>query len=444
MNQSADTPAQHSPWRITASIVAVGMPAMSVMFWLLAAFPIASPVLEGVIGTSFMVALMVPTIYVILLRPMRREILRQTEAAQALREVQAGLEERVRERTADIEEANHKVQQSLQALEQTHRETMLISELLELLQACGTAPESQSMMDIFGPRLFPEERGGIYLYRASRNVLELATGWGERGTHSKMFAPEDCWALRRGREHVSHADVNDVWCQHLPRGHAKTSGAMCVPMMAHGETTGLLVLERPGGAIPEATQKRALLVAERTGLALANLQLREKLRDQAIRDPLTAMYNRRYFEETATRELLRAEDSGAPIGMIMIDVDHFKRFNDSHGHDAGDAVLQRVGLTLQSHTRVEDVICRYGGEEFLMLLPGLPVASIVARAEELRNAIRDLSVRFRGETLGRITVSCGVSVFPEQGRACSDLIDAADHALYHAKEAGRDRVEVAA
>jgi diguanylate cyclase (GGDEF)-like protein len=215
-------------------------------------------------------------------------------------------------------------------------------------------------------------------------------------------------------------------------------------MMAHGESTGLLVLESDAADIPEATRRLAVLVAERIGLALANLQLHEKLRNQAIRDPLTAMYNRRYFEETAARELLRAGENRSSVGVIMIDVDHFKRFNDSYGHEAGDAVLQRVGQMLQSHTRVEDVVCRYGGEEFVMLLPGLPSDAIVRRAQELRESVNELSVRFHGETLARITISCGVSMFPDQGHACADLIDAADHALYRAKQGGRDRVEVAA
>jgi len=191
-------------------------------------------------------------------------------------------------------------------------------------------------------------------------------------------------------------------------------------------------------------QRLATLVAERIALALSNLQLRDKLRDQAIRDPLTAMYNRRYFEETASRELLRAGEHGFSVGVVMIDVDHFKRFNDSYGHEAGDAVLQRVGLVLQSHTRVEDVVCRYGGEEFVMLLPGLPADAIAGRAEELRQAVHELVVRFHGETLATITVSCGVSAFPDQGRTCTELIDAADHALYRAKQAGRNRVEIAA
>lgn len=417
---------------------------MLVMFALFAQFQIASPVMEAALGTCFMMALMLPTIYWMLLKPMRRELQYRARTARVLREAGAQLEERVQARTAELEQANLRAQQSLLALERTHRETSLISELLELLQACGTESESQRMMERFGARLFPDESGAIYLYRASRNQLEMATAWGGEPTQVKWFPPEDCWALRRGREHVSVGGKHDVCCPHLLKAEANPANAICIPMMAHGETTGLLVLESRGTAISEATQRLAILVAERIGLALSNLQLHEKLRNQAIRDPLTAMYNRRYFEETAARELLRAGESGSSVGVIMIDVDHFKRFNDSYGHEAGDAVLQRVGLVLQSNTRVEDVVCRYGGEEFVMLLPGLPPNVIVERAESLREAVGELTVRFHGETLAKVTISCGVSLFPDQGRGCAELIEAADHALYQAKQAGRNRVEVAA
>ena len=432
-----------SAWRITLLIVAIGMAGLATMFALLAQVRY-SLMMEAVVGLLYMLGLMTPSIYVILLRPMRRELRRQAAASRALREIRAGLELRVRERTAELEQANLQVQQSLLALERTHRETTLISELLELLQACGSEQEAHRIMEGFGPKLFAEERGAVYIFRSSRNLLEQAVDWGEEEKPVKLFPPEDCWALRRGREHVSAGGGHDVCCQHLLRTGRKPASAICIPMMAHGETTGLLMLENGEKGIPEETQKLAVLVAERIALALANLQLHEKLRNQAIRDPLTAMYNRRYFEETAERELMRAGENASSAGVIMIDVDHFKRFNDSHGHEAGDAVLQRVGLVLQSHTRVEDIVCRYGGEEFVMLLPGLNRDAIIHRAEELREAIRELNVRFRGETLAKITISCGVSVFPHQGRTCAELIDVADHALYQAKQAGRDRVEVAA
>lgn len=432
-----------SPWRITLTIVAVELSGLLGMFVLLETLSY-SPLIEAAIGSLFMMGLMTPTIYLILLKPLRQELRSQAVTTRILREVQAGLESRVQERTAELEQSNLQVQQSLLALERTHRETMLIGEVVELLQACGTAAESEALMARFGPKLFPSERGAIYLYRASRNLLELATGWGGDGQQPKMFTPDDCWALRRGRTHVIQGDGQDVYCRHLHAAAADSASAICIPMMAQGEATGLLVLEGESAGIPEDTRRLASLAAEQIALALANLQLREKLRDQAIRDPLTAMYNRRYFEETAARELLRAGETGSPVGVIMIDVDHFKRFNDSHGHEAGDAVLQRVGLMLQTHTRVEDVVCRYGGEEFIMLLPGLASEAIAKRAEQFREAIRELIVRFHGETLASITVSCGVSVFPNQGRTCAELIDAADHALYRAKQAGRNRVEIAA
>jgi diguanylate cyclase (GGDEF)-like protein len=442
--ESDSFPQAYSAWRVTLAIAFSWTSGMLLMFMLLNSLSITSPVVEAAVGSLFMMVLMIPTIYLILFRPIRRELRFRARTTLLLREASSKLEDRVRERTVELEHVNLEAQQSLLALERTHRENALITELLELLQACSSESESQHVIERFGPKLFSEGCGALYLYRASRNQLKLATSWGVGRTPVQIFSPEDCWALRRGREHIMQGDGQDVYCQHILKGEPNPASALCVPLIAQGEASGLLVLEGNHAGISAEAQTLATMVAERIALALANLQLREKLRDQAIRDPLTAMFNRRYFEETATRELLRAGENGSPVGIIMIDVDHFKRFNDSHGHDAGDAVLQRVGLTLQSHTRVEDVICRYGGEEFVMLLPGLPADAIVRRAEELRECMNELSVRFHGETLGRITISCGISVFPDQGRMCAELIDAADQALYRAKQAGRNRVEVAA
>jgi len=433
-----DTPSEAiSAWRSTLIIVVLGMGGMVAMFALLAKLSITSTIAEATIGILFMMALMIPIIYVNLVKPIRREFHTRAEITRVLQESKNTLEVRVTERTVQLEEA-------LAKLEQTHRDTLLIAEMVELLQACVNASESKLMMARFGAKLFPEGSGGVFLYRPSRNLLELAANWGDYGKQVKTFSPDDCWALRRGRDHLIEGGRQDVYCRHSLAEGPNPGSTLCIPMMAQGEATGLLVLQGKETGIPKATRTLALLATEQIALAVANLQLREKLRDQAIRDPLTAMFNRRYFEETAARELLRAGENGTTVGMIMIDVDHFKRFNDSHGHDAGDAVLQRVGLTLQAHTRVEDVVCRYGGEEFLMLLPDLPDDATVKRADELREVVRELNVRFHGETLAKITISCGVAVFPSHGGTCGELIDAADHALYRAKEGGRNRVEVAA
>jgi diguanylate cyclase (GGDEF)-like protein len=168
---------------------------------------------------------------------------------------------------------------------------------------------------------------------------------------------------------------------------------------------------------------------------------REALRMQAIRDPLTGLFNRRYMGEALDRELRRAEHGGQPLSMIMLDVDHFKRFNDTSGHQAGDDLLIHIGSLLQARTRREDIACRYGGEEFLLILPSAPLEAALRRAEELRRQIRESSVEHRGQSLGRTSVSAGVACFPEHGTTADELLRAADMALYRAKELGRDRVE---
>jgi diguanylate cyclase (GGDEF)-like protein len=167
------------------------------------------------------------------------------------------------------------------------------------------------------------------------------------------------------------------------------------------------------------------------------------LQQQAIHDPLTGLYNRRYLDETMPRELHRAERTGQPVGVIMLDVDHFKRFNDTYGHDAGDTLLRAVGTFLQQHTRGDDIACRYGGEEFTLVLPGASLAATQQRAKELRAGIQHLGVEHQGQPLGTVTASLGIAVFHAHGTTADSLIRAADQALYHAKRGGRNRVVLA-
>jgi diguanylate cyclase (GGDEF)-like protein len=393
---------------------------------------------------TLLVALMIPALYFFQLRPMQRHVREKDEAAKAIRQARDELEERVRVRTADLAQASQELSASLQASERAHRETSLVSELIELLQACRTSAESAEMLRVFGLRLFPNAVGAVYVYRASRNLLECVAAW-PADQEMALFAPEDCWALRRGRQHFVDEADQSLRCRHGK--DRPESSTLCIPMMAQGETTGVLVLrENPSSedraAISKDTQRLAASAAEQIALALANLDLREKLRDQAIRDALTGMFNRRYFEETAARELRRVESLGLSASLILVDIDHFKRFNDTHGHDAGDSVLKKVSLLLQSKTRTEDIACRYGGEEFVILLVGAPLEVAMARAEALRETVRDRDMRYGGETLGRLTISCGVATFPEHGLTLPELVEAADRALYRAKHEGRDRMIV--
>jgi diguanylate cyclase (GGDEF)-like protein len=231
------------------------------------------------------------------------------------------------------------------------------------------------------------------------------------------------------------------------------STSLCVPMMAQGQPLGILHLKtsdtkngRRGSArrMPARSwQGLAITVAQHVGLALANLKLQETLRSQSIRDPLTGLFNRRYMEESLEREFRRAARNRRPLSAVMVDIDNFKGLNDEHGHEAGDEVLSRVGQMLAASVRKEDIVCRYGGEEFTLILPEASLADAGKRTEQLRQKVNHSSVHFRGKDVGPVTISAGVAAFPEHGSCAAQVLRAADESLYEAKAGGRNRVVVA-
>ena len=189
----------------------------------------------------------------------------------------------------------------------------------------------------------------------------------------------------------------------------------------------------------------SIAISESRGAELAKRNreaalLREKLHEQAMHDTLTGLYNRRYVEEWFGLELRRAQRHGRPVAAIMLDIDHFKRFNDRFGHEAGDLVLQEVAGALGRSTRGSDVACRYGGEEFLLLLPECPLDAALRRAEQMLKEIAKLEIRYDNRPLGPVTVSLGVAAFPDHAKESAKLLRHADEALYLAKQAGRNRV----
>ena len=186
----------------------------------------------------------------------------------------------------------------------------------------------------------------------------------------------------------------------------------------------------------------AIAVGERISLALANLRLREALRSQSIRDPLTGLFNRRYMEESLERELRRAVRNKLSVALLMVDIDHFKPFNDTFGHQAGDMLLRAMGDFLSERTRGQDVACRYGGEEFAIILSGATVEAATTRAALLRDDLNHLVVQHAGQVLGKVTVSIGISGFPDHGDTAAALLQAADQALYRAKTEGRNKAVV--
>jgi diguanylate cyclase (GGDEF)-like protein len=327
--------------------------------------------------------------------------------------------------------------------------TRTLSELSEWLQSAKSEPELYGMISSVLGRLMPECRGTLFIYANSRDVLEVATEW--NGTsNTKSIHPEDCWSLRRGHPYVHGTSEIEFHCDHVDCDHVNTNYC-CIPIVAHGDTVGLLHLEYTADASETSDEARArfgdrarlgLACAEHLSIAIADMKLREGLRDQSVRDVLTGLNNRRYLLETARRELLHAERNKHPLSVVTVDVDHFKTFNDNHGHDAGDTVLRHVGEIMRAQFTGNAVPCRFGGEEFVVLLPNTGVADAAARAEELRARIEAMTIRYADGQLPRVTISAGVSGFPQAGANLTELLRVADEALYAAKQNGRNRVEM--
>lgn len=326
-------------------------------------------------------------------------------------------------------------------IEQRNREEGMLAELSELLQTCATEAEAGALIGRYMPVICPSTSGCISMIKASRNLVEPVAKWNWTGAQAGAFAPDECWALRRGREHNSGEGRLEPVCEH---GCTPSAGqCLCVPMMAHGESIGVFMVSTAEPAFDEKMRRQVYSVAGRIGLALASLRLRDALRALSIRDPLSGLFNRRYMEESGERELCRAIRYRVPLAVVMIDLDHFKRFNDTFGHEAGDALVSEFGVLLRTQTRREDIACRYGGEEFLLILPELDADAACQCAEKLRQAMPQMVAEFNGQALGQITASFGVAAYPEHGDAFAALVRLADKALYAAKRAGRDRVMVA-
>ena len=373
-----------------------------------------------------------------------REMKTRVRAEHAVKELNAVLEQRVSERTQALACAQEQLRSALEHQQEYTNEIEGVNELVELLQSCLTLAEAYRQVARVLPRYFPA--GALLMLNPSRNLLDSVAAWGTGSSKQGPFSPDSCWALRRGRAHLVGPDDFSQPCGHVDQ--ATAASHLCVPMMAQGESLGVLYVQAPdpsAGAshLLARKQKFATNLAEQVSLALANLMLRETLKYQSVRDPLTGLFNRRHMEESLERELLRAARSKKPVAVFMIDLDRFKQFNDSFGHEAGDMLLRELGSLFTSQIRGGDIACRYGGEEFLLILMEASLHAACERAEMLGELVRKMQIQHRGQTLRQVTVSIGVAAFPDHGASAQQIINSADQALYRAKNSGRDRVVVA-
>jgi diguanylate cyclase (GGDEF)-like protein len=308
----------------------------------------------------------------------------------------------------------------------------LLVEMSGLLQASTSFDEAVEIVPVFGRHLFPSLDGALYVARGSR--YELAAAWGETKRHATTH-DTDCPAARRAHNRLHVAEETAAGCL------VADGATLCLPLLAGREAIGVLTLRgREQASLAARTSLFASAFADHIALALTNLRMQETLRTRAVRDSLTGLYNRRYMEEALTRELQRGRQAQTHTGVVVVDVDHFKHFNDTYGHGGGDALLTQLARVMQSAFDGDEFICRYGGDEFVIVVPKTSAAELRVRAEQLRDAVRDLRIHADGRILGSATISTGIAVAPEHANSVDGLIAAADRALYEAKTAGRDRV----
>lgn len=347
-----------------------------------------------------------------------------------------------RQTEEELQQANVRLKEWAERVEQRNEEITHLGEMGRRLQSCSSYEEAYKIIAESGSDILSNTSGILYVRRNARDAFRAAATWNGASLDTTEFAHSQCWALRTGDSHV--VAYSGLLCDHVSDSSADVY--MCIPVLSQDTPLGVLHLQMQKSvdeALIESHERIAVAMADQIALVLSNLNLRQRLSVLAIRDSLTGLYNRRYMEVSLEHEVQRVRRQQDPLGVIMMDLDNFKHFNDTYGHAAGDEMLRKLGTFLRTHIRSADIACRYGGEEFVVILPGASLRETKDRAEELRQEFQALEIEYEGDILSGVTLSAGVAVFPQHGDTGIKLLQVADDALYEAKAQGRNRLMVA-
>lgn len=349
----------------------------------------------------------------------------------------------------DLDLVHVRLETTLTELRQKSENTSLLNEMSELLQAAIDLPEVGAVMQAYCCRLFAADAGNLLFVNGDKDSLVTVFAWGDQQECESQIVHQHCWALRQAKPYPTTLIQRSLRCTHLHIGEARET--ICLPLFGQGEALGLLAL-RGGQALADIVmahgqhEQRSELLAftEQVSLAVANIRLRERLHEESVRDPLTGLFNRRYLNHQLLRLWAAMRDNDQVLALLMIDIDYFKKVNDSHGHETGDLVLSDIARRLQRSSRPGDVLARFGGEEFVMVLPGTAQDIAQRRAMDICAELERNAVRLPSGADLKVTVSIGVAAArrSEPGIDSALLLSRADQALYLAKDRGRNRVEV--
>ncbi|QIR15823.1 sensor domain-containing diguanylate cyclase [Shewanella aestuarii] len=337
---------------------------------------------------------------------------------------------------------NRRIEEEHQVLErkvqERTQEISALNDISALFSACTDYEELYLILTSSCQQLFPKASGALAIYHSSKALFTNVTSWNlNNSTTHHTFSHDSCWALKVGRPY--YKKINAIGCAHNT-DHQLAANQLCIPLTARGETLGLLQLYSDEHNYLELNRTTLSTLGENLSLALAGLILLDELRTQALHDPLTGLFNRRHLDEALKSEVSPAKRNNTQLATMMIDADHFKRYNDIHGHDAGDYVLQALSKSILEILRSEDIACRYGGEEFVILLPQTSQQDSIEIAKRLRRVTRNTSLQFKGKTLPNLSLSIGITIFPTDSATENNILKQADAAMYHAKQHGRDQI----
>jgi diguanylate cyclase (GGDEF)-like protein len=316
------------------------------------------------------------------------------------------------------------------------RKLRLLNGMSMLIQSCNKEKELFDVLYWYLPNLYPDTSGGIFLRNENDGKMDEVFSWGSSECAEISCIPDAklCPAIKKGRP----VDILK------PDNHKLSPNcsirAYCVPLIDALSTFGILKIESKEINTDKHQRGLGFISAEFIALAVSNLRMKNRLREISLVDPLTGLHNRRYLDDALKTEIAKAKQSGSNLGVIMIDLDYFKKLNDSKGHDAGDEVLKAVSYELKKNVRKSDVVCRFGGEEFIVLICGGEYKEFLSRTESLREVISRVSIIHKGIEIGSVTASFGVASLPEHGLDAESILKAADKALYTAKSMGRNKI----
>jgi diguanylate cyclase (GGDEF)-like protein/PAS domain S-box-containing protein len=336
---------------------------------------------------------------------------------------------------AELELANMELYKHVDELKKINLQMQLLHEMSSQLQACDLLEDTYPIIVEYLQLLLPNLQGALYIHSTENINMEQVCSWNNSQEMKIAIENSECLALIKGNPYRADNDIL-MTCEHIERKEGWNY--TCIPLQVQGQNFGLISCFYPRNLLNDNKLYLARIITNEVVLALTNLKMRMNLKEQSIHDPLTGLFNRRYMEEILQLEMAQAKRMKHKLSVIMVDIDHYKEINDQYGHPMGDQVLSQVSKLLQENIRSGDIACRYGGDEFILILPGADLTVAVERAELIRHMVKKVKFKIINEG-ERITLSLGVATFPGHGSTLETLVSAADHALYRAKQEGRDQ-----